>query len=58
MKVLIYQVTYSATYWVVAESEQQAIELAIEEHSDVPNGAWEAIIDPYEGSNFDTEGEE
>jgi hypothetical protein len=57
MKTLIYQVEYSATYWVVAESEQQAIELAIEEHNDMPNGDWEAYIDPYDSNNFNTLGE-
>jgi len=50
--VKVYQVEYSATYWVEAESEEQAIELAIEEHTDMPNGDWEAMIDPYDSNNF------
>ena len=53
----VYQVEYSATYWVEAESEEQAIELAIEEHNDMPNGDWEAMIDPYDSNNFNTLGE-
>ena len=52
-----YQVEYQATYWVTAESEEQAIELAIEEHNDMPNGDWEAMIDPYDSNNFNTLGE-
>ena len=52
-----YQVEYSATYWVEAESEEQAIEFAIFEHEDMPNGDWEAFIDPYDSNNFNTEGE-
>ena len=53
----VYQVEYQATYWVQAESEEQAIELAIEEHNDMPNGDWEAFIDPYDSDNFNTLGE-
>ena len=53
----VYQVEYQATYWVQAESEEQAIELAIEEHNDMPNGDWEAHIDPYDSDNFNTLGE-
>ena len=52
----VYQVEYQATYWVQAESEEQAIELAIEEHNDMPNGDWEAFIDPYDSDNFNTTG--
>jgi len=55
--VKVYQVEYQATYWVQAESEEQAIELAIEEHNDMPNGDWEAYIDPYDSDNFNTLGE-
>jgi hypothetical protein len=55
--VKVYQVEYQATYWVQAESEEQAIELAIEEHNDMPNGDWEAFIDPYDSDNFNTLGE-
>ena len=49
----IYQVEYNAAYWVEANSEEEAIELAIEQHSDLPNGDWEAMIDPYDSTNFD-----
>jgi hypothetical protein len=52
-----YQVTYSATYWVNAESDEQAIELAIEQHEQLPDGDWEAMIDPYDSNNFNTLGE-
>ena len=52
-----YQVEYNAVYWVNAESEEQAIELAIEQHQDLPNGDWEAMIDPYDSDNFNTLGE-
>lgn len=52
-----YQVEYSAVYWVNAESEEQAIELAIEEHEQMPNGDWEAMVDPYDSDNFNTLGE-
>ena len=51
-----YQVEYQATYWVTADSEEQAIELAIEEHNDMPNGDWEAFVDPYDSDNFNTTG--
>jgi hypothetical protein len=47
-----YQVEYSATYWVMADSEEEAIELGIFEHEDMPNGDWEAFIDPYDSDNF------
>jgi hypothetical protein len=47
-----YQVEYQATYWVEAESEEQAIELAIEQHEHLPDGDWEAFIDPYDSNNF------
>lgn len=46
-----YQVEYSATYWVEAESEEEAIELAIMEHEDMPNGDWEAFIEQQWGSS-------
>lgn len=52
-----YQVEYNAVYWVTADSEEQAIELAIEEHEQMPNGDWEAMIDPYDSDNFNTLGE-
>lgn len=47
-----YQVEYSATYWVEADSEERAIELAIEQHEDMPDGDWNAFIDPYDSNNF------
>lgn len=53
----VYQVEYSAVYWVEANSEDEAIELAIAEHQEMPNGDWDAFIDPYESSNFNTLGE-
>jgi hypothetical protein len=42
-----WQVEYSATYWVKAESEDEAIELAIEEHSKGPDGSWEAELEAW-----------
>ena len=42
-----YQVTYEATYYVRANSEDEAIDLAIEQHSDGPDGSWEAQLEPY-----------
>jgi hypothetical protein len=48
MEKKIYQVSYDATYWVSAESEEEAIELAIAEHEDLPMGDWNAFVDPYE----------
>ena len=52
-----YQVEYNATYWVDAESEEEAIELAIQEHEDLPDGDWNAFVDPYNSNNFNTLGE-
>ena len=52
-----YQVEYSATYWVTANSEEEAIELGIAQHEDLPNGDWDAFVDPYDSSNFNTLGE-
>ena len=40
-----YQVEYSATYWVQAESEDEAIELAIDQHAENPDGDWSAEIE-------------
>jgi hypothetical protein len=40
-----WQVEYNATYWVEAETEDEAIELAIESHADLPNGDWEAHLE-------------
>jgi hypothetical protein len=42
-----WQVEYSATYWVMADSEDEAIELAIEEHSKGPDGSWEAELEAF-----------
>ncbi len=52
-----YEVTYVATYYVNATNEDEAIELAIEQHEQLPDGQWEAIIDPYDSNNFNTLGE-
>lgn len=41
-----YQVEYTAVYWVDATSEDEAIEKAIEIHSDMPDGDWNAFIEP------------
>ena len=56
-KMKTWQVEYSATYWVEAETEEEAIENAIFEHEDMPDGDWSAFIDPYDSNNFNTEGE-
>jgi hypothetical protein len=40
-----WQVEYNATYWVEATNEEEAIELAIESHADLPNGDWEANLE-------------
>jgi len=50
-----YQVEYNATYWVTASSEEEAIEMAIQEHEEFPNGDYNAFIDPYDSNNFNTE---
>jgi hypothetical protein len=42
-----WQVEYSATYWVQAESEDEAIELAMEEHYKAPDGSWEAELEQF-----------
>jgi hypothetical protein len=52
-----WQVEYSAAYWVKATSEDEAIEKAMEQHFDLPDGSWEAMIDPYDSDNFNTLGE-
>jgi len=54
--VKVYQVEYQATYWIQAESEEEAIEKAILVHEDMPDGHWEAFIDPYDSNNFNTTG--
>ena len=40
-----WQVEYNATYWVEAETEDEAIELAIEQHADLPDGDWNAHLE-------------
>lgn len=40
-----YIVTYNADYLVEADSEDEAIELAIEKHFKAPDGSWEAELD-------------
>lgn len=40
-----WQVEYSATYWVEATSEDEAIDLAMEQHADLPDGSWDAFIE-------------
>jgi hypothetical protein len=52
-----WQVEYNATYWVEAETEDEAIDLGIEAHSQLPDGDWKAFIDPYDSDNFNTLGE-
>lgn len=49
-----YQVEYTAVYWVKANSEDEAIELAIQEHEEMPNGDWEAFIEPWNPDNSNT----
>jgi hypothetical protein len=36
-----YEVSYTAFYYVEADNESEAIELAIEQHEDNPDGSWE-----------------
>ena len=43
-----WKVEYNATYWVQAESEDEAIDLGMEKHSELPDGDWNAEIDPWE----------
>jgi hypothetical protein len=38
-----WQVEYTATYWVEAASEEEAIEKGIEAHEDMPDGDWNAF---------------
>ena len=52
-----WQVEYSATYWVQATSEDEAIDLGMEKHAELPDGDWNAFIDPYDSDNFNTLGE-
>lgn len=50
----VYQVEYTAAYWVEANSEEEAIELAMKEQAEMPNGDWEAFIDPWDSNNYNT----
>jgi hypothetical protein len=52
-----WQVNYIATYWVRAETEDEAIDLAMEEHFNNPDGSWEAMIDNYDSENYNDLGE-
>jgi hypothetical protein len=52
-----WQVSYNATYWVEAETEEEAIELGMEKHYEFPDGDFEAFVDPYDSNNFNTLGE-
>lgn len=36
-----YEVSYTAYYFVEADNEDEAIELAMEEHYENPDGSWE-----------------
>ena len=38
-----YIVDYYASYTVEADNEDEAIELAIQEHFDMPDGSWTVI---------------
>jgi hypothetical protein len=42
-----YQVIYTAVYYVDADNETSAKELAMAEHAKFPDGGWEAVRDPY-----------
>lgn len=53
----VWQVEYSAAYWVEADSEEEAIEKGIEAHENLPDGDWKAFIDPYNSDNFNSLGE-
>lgn len=37
----MYEVSYTAYYYVEAEDTDEAIDLAIEEHENNPDGSWE-----------------
>jgi hypothetical protein len=42
-----WQVTYEATYWVEATTEEEAIDLAIDKHSELPDGDWSAELEQF-----------
>jgi len=52
-----WQVTYIATYWVRAKTEDEAIDLGMELHADMPDGSWEGFVDPYDSENYNDLGE-
>jgi hypothetical protein len=42
-----WQVTYEATYWVQASTEEEAIDLAIDKHYELPDGDWSAELEQF-----------
>jgi hypothetical protein len=42
-----WQVTYEATYWVEAITKEEAIDLAIDKHSELPDGDWSAELEQF-----------
>jgi hypothetical protein len=42
-----WQVTYEATYWVEATTEEEAIDLAIDKHFELPDGNWSAELEQF-----------
>jgi len=52
-----YVVTYSAEYYVTADSEQEALEQAQQEHDVFDNCTWEANLDRRNSDNYNTLGE-
>ena len=40
-----WQVEYNATYWVEAETEEEAIEAGIDAHGRLPDGDWKAELE-------------
>lgn len=51
-----YLVTYTATYDIPADSEEDAIDKALEAHAIHADGTWEADIDHYDSDNYNTLG--
>jgi hypothetical protein len=45
-----YRVDYTASYWVEAEDEADAIDLGMEHHFELPDGDWQAV-EIIEGGN-------
>jgi|AntAceMinimDraft_1070359.scaffolds.fasta_scaffold03080_8 hypothetical protein len=52
-----YIVTYNAKYYVTADSEQEALEQAQQEHDVFDDCTWEVNLDPYSSNNQNTLGE-